>query len=104
MSRNIITVRSYVWGSDDDWEGICTTFDIATQGTSLKEVTTLLRDAVEDYLEELNNFSPQEQKKLLNRKSPLRLRVQLHLQYLLSRTGRIETVATQVDNHLYNPV
>ena len=104
MSRNIITVRSYLWGSDDDWEGICTTFDIATQGTSLKEVTTQLRDAVEDYLEELNNCSPRERKKLLNRRSPLHLRVHLYTRYLLSRTGRIATVATQVDNHLYNPV
>ena len=104
MHRNIITVRSYVWGSDDDWEGICTTFDIATQGTSLKEVTKLLRDAVEDYLEELNDLSPQERKPLLNRKSPLRLRILLHTRYLSSRMKRIVKVTTQIDSYLYNPV
>ncbi len=104
MYSNIITVRSYVWGSDDDWEGICTTFDIATQGSSLKEVNTLLRDAVEDYLEEIENYSPQDRKRLLNRKSPLRLRVLLHSRYLLSRMSRIVKITTQVDNHLYNPV
>lgn len=104
MHRNIITVRSYVWGSDDDWEGICTTFDIATQGTSLKEVTTLLRDAVEDYLEELKDLSPQERKLLLNRKSPLRLRILLHTRYLLSRMKRIVRVTTQIDSYHYNPV
>lgn len=104
MHRNIITARSYVWGSDDDWEGICTTFDIATQGTSLKEVTTLLRDAVEDYLDELKDLSPQERKLLLNRKSPLRLRIWLHTRYLLSRMKRIAKVITQIDSYHYNPV
>lgn len=104
MHKNIITVRSYVWGSDDDWEGICTTFDIAAQGTSLKEVNSLLRDAVEGYLEELSDLSPKERKLLLNRKSPLRLRILLHTQYLLSRMKRIVKITTQIDSHLYNPV
>ena len=93
-----------MWGSNNDWEGICTTFDIATQGTSLKEVTTLLRDAVENYLEELKNLSSQERKLLLNRKAPLRLRILLHTRYLLSRMKRIAKVTTNIDSYHFNPV
>ncbi len=105
MEEEKFMVKSYIWGNGDDWEGICTTFDIATQGSSLREVEKLLREAAEDYLEELNNFHPQQRNRLLNRKSPLRLRVLLRIRYLLSRIIKTKANRPKVwfSTHVCNP-
>ncbi len=97
-------IKCYIWGKDDDWEGICTKFDIATQGTSLQEVEKSLQSAIEDYFEELIDLHHHEKKKLLNRKSPLRLRLYLIIRYLLSRFIKIKVESTNLHINICNPV
>ena len=102
MERNSLVTKSYVWGKNDDWEGICTTLDIATQGVSLQDVGKSLQNAVEDYFEELIDLHPHERKKLLNRKSPLRLRLFLHIRYLLSKYTKVKAGSTNMQIQVYS--
>ena len=62
MERNGVIAKSYIWGKNDDWEGICTTLDIATQGVSLQDVEKSLQNAIEDYFEELIDLCSHERK------------------------------------------
>lgn len=74
----------YAWGKPGDWEALCVDLDLAAQGASLEEVRRELGDAIETYLDYVADLPENEQTRFLNRKVPLRLRLQLALQYRAS--------------------
>ena len=71
--------RCYIRGRDSDWEAICTDLDIAVQGNSLENAKSLLEDAVNGFLTELEDWPLDDQRRLLNRRSPFWLRVQFFI-------------------------
>ena len=77
-----INFKYYVWGNGSDWEGLCTTFDIAMEGTSLEETKKFLEEAVIDFLESLEDLPAHESERLLKRKAPIHLRLIFVIQYL----------------------
>ena len=77
----VVNFKYYVWGNGTDWEGLCTTFDIAMEGLSLEETKMFLEDAVIDYLESLEDLPANDRKRLLKRKSPIHLRFPLFVQH-----------------------
>ena len=80
-----INFKYYVWGKGSDREGLCTTFDIAMEGTSLAETERFLEEAVIDFLESLGDLPAQDRKRLLKRKAPVHLRLILFIQHLRYR-------------------
>jgi len=62
-------------GRGDQWEALCLDLDIAVQGRSLHEVYESLNDAVIQYLEYVHTLPAEEQKRLLYRRVPLRVRL-----------------------------
>ena len=77
----VVNFKYYVWGNGTDWEGLCTTFDIAMEGASLKETKEFLEDAVIDFLESLEDLPADDRRRLLKRKSPIHLRFLLFVQH-----------------------
>ena len=71
----------YAWGHGTDWEAICVDFDIAVQGNSLEEVGRELRDAVDTFLDYVDDLPESERGQFLSRKSPLGLRLRLEAAY-----------------------
>ena len=80
-----INFKYYVWGNGSNWEGLCTTFDIAMEGTSLEETKKFLEETVIDFLESLEDLPAHDRKRLLKRKAPIHLRLILFTQYLRYR-------------------
>ena len=78
------TLTCYAWGKPGDWEALCVDLDLAAQGASLEEVRRELGDAIETYLDYVADLPENEQTKFLNRKVPLRLRLQLALPHRAS--------------------
>lgn len=70
-------VTCYAWGVPGDWEALCVDFDLAAQGKSLEEVRRELGDAIETYLEYVDEMPEHERTRFLNRKTPLGLRLRL---------------------------
>lgn len=70
-------VTCYAWGVPGDWEALCVDFDLAAQGKSLEEVRRELGDAIETYLEYIDEMPENERTRFLNRKAPLGLRLRL---------------------------
>ncbi|MCY4101129.1 MAG: hypothetical protein OXF46_09440 [Rhodobacteraceae bacterium] len=81
----VINFKYYVWGNGSDWEGLCTTFDIAMEGTSLEETKKFLEEAVIAFLESLEDLPAHDRERLLKRKAPIHLRIILFTQYLRYR-------------------
>lgn len=77
MARQMF--RCYIYGKDSDWEAICTDLDISVQGGSSEEAQLLLKEAVAGFLEVLEEESADDRRRLLNRKSPIWLRVSLYV-------------------------
>ena len=75
----------YYWGSGTDWEGLCTTYDIAMCGTNLEETEQFLEEAIEAYLEEVDKLPVQDRNRLLKRRSPWFLRLSLNVGYLINQ-------------------
>ncbi len=71
----------YAWGKSGDWEGLCVDLDLAAQGENFEEVRRELGDAIETYLDYVADLPENEQGRFLNRKAPLRLRLQLALKH-----------------------
>lgn len=80
-----LTLRCYAEGRDDRWEALCLDLDIAVQGSSFEDVDKALREAVCDYVEYVSTLPEEDQKRLLNRKAPLRDRLRF-LWYALLAT------------------
>lgn len=84
----------YAWGRPGDWEGICVDFDLAAQGASLEEIRSELNDAIETYLEYVDELSENERARFLSRKAPLGLRLRLallHRAFVLRDTLKLRT-------------
>ena len=96
-----VRIKYYIWGNGSDWEGLCTTFDIAMQGKSLDETRDFLEEAVKDFLATVEELPSHDKKRLLKRKSPLQLRLILALQYLQSefRSRMLSTVNKGIVSH-----
>ncbi|MCY4185000.1 MAG: hypothetical protein OXD45_06770 [Rhodobacteraceae bacterium] len=85
MSNEIVC---YYWGKENDWEGLCTTFDIAMHGTTLEETEKCLEEAIEAFLEEVEKLPKLDRNRLLKRRSPWHLRLSLKVVSLICRIGR----------------
>ena len=66
--------RCYVHGKGSEWEAICTDLDISVQGDSFEDAKSLLNEALVGFSEVLEGDSETDQKRFLERKSPLWLR------------------------------
>lgn len=62
-------------GAGNHWEAICLDLDIAVQGSSLDEVTRLLRESVETYIEDAMAQNEPTRSQLLSRGVPFLVRV-----------------------------
>jgi predicted RNase H-like HicB family nuclease len=71
-------------GRSGQWTALCLNFDIAVQGRDYREVHDELMAAIRFYLESLRDYSPKEQKRLLNRKAPLWLRAHYALLFFIA--------------------
>ena len=90
MPRKLL--HCYAEGREGAWEAICLDYDIAVQGESFEEVASSLREAVELYLESLDDLPPADRERLLQRRAPLSLR----LKFLIS-TAREMLVGNRDD-------
>jgi len=103
--RTALVLRYYIEGSGHSWQGICVDLDIAAQGESLAEVQTVLEDMVTAYLQTAMTYSGEERHRLLNRKSPLLVRLKFAANFFsasLFATATCERSLTCVTLH-YNP-
>ena len=76
----------YAWGKPGNWEALCVDFDIPAQSESFEQVRRELADAVDTYLDYVSDLPKSEQRRFLNRKAPLSLRLRLALMSKISRT------------------
>lgn len=83
MSRQFL--KCYAYGRSGSWEAICVDLDIAVQGNSFPQVQKLLGEAITGYLEAVSEESPEDQRRLLNRRAPLLVRLRLALMILRHR-------------------
>ncbi len=65
----------YASGHEGAWEAICLDLDIAVQGRSFEEVSSLLREAIAQYLQTVSELPEDERSALLNRSVPFRTRL-----------------------------
>ena len=75
--------RCYIWGKDSDWQALCTDLDIAVQGSSYDVTKTLLSEAIDGFLHEVEKLLANDQNEFLNRRAPLYLRIILRTKYYL---------------------
>lgn len=59
----------------DRWEGICFDFDLAVEGRTFEDVQTLLREAIDTYVEDASAQPEPARSRLLGRRAPLRARL-----------------------------
>lgn len=74
MNRSL---RCYVYGSGNTWQGICVDLDIAVHGRSIEEVKDSIRVCVDMYLSAVADEPKEDQHRLLNRRSPWYVRAKL---------------------------
>lgn len=87
-------VLCYAMGHDEGrWEAICVDLDIAVEGTSFRNVQSRLESAIRSYVEEALKEEPHIAQKLLNRRSPLRVRLRLWAATQLFQLRRRSTEA-----------
>ena len=60
----------YATGREGAWEAICLDLDIAVQGTSFEEASTLLQEAIALYLQTVSELPEEERAALLSRSVP----------------------------------
>lgn len=65
----------YASGHEGAWEAICLDLDIAVQGRSFEEVSSLLREAIAFYLQTVSELPEDERSAFLNRPVPFRTRL-----------------------------
>ena len=70
-------LRCFAYRDGDTWEAICVDYDIATFAPSLDEVKASLVTCIELFLEGVAEAPPEDQRRLLRRRSPLSLRIKL---------------------------
>jgi hypothetical protein len=68
---------------DGIWEAICVDFDIAVTARSFQEARDLMEHAVRTYLEDVAQAAPEQRHRLLNRRSPLFVRMKLALSHFV---------------------
>ena len=67
-------VRCYAQGSAEGWEAICLDFDVATQADTLDEVIRELREAIDVYIETVDELPAADRARLFGRPAPFALR------------------------------
>lgn len=84
MAAQKLVLRCFAEGAGGKWEAICIDFDIAVQGSSLREVKETLDDMVNSYLEAAMNESGERRAALLRRKAPLYVRMRYAIAFFIS--------------------
>ncbi|AVT75939.1 hypothetical protein RPPS3_18760 [Rhodopseudomonas palustris] len=92
-------------GSGNDWQAICLDLDIAVQANSLHDVTRILQEAVQSYVDDAMAQDEATRDAMLSRSAPLRVRaawaVRLFMATLfgrrLDRNGRDTTLGFPVE-------
>lgn len=79
MKNNVTLLRCIAEGRDGHWEAICLDFDIAVQGKSFEDVYHGLTDMIDSYVQKVSRYPEADQRRLLNRKAPLSLRLKFAL-------------------------
>ncbi len=69
------TLRCYAEGGPGDWEAICLDLDIAVQGETFEEVYRSLGEAIALYGEAVSDLPADERARLVQRPSPLSVRL-----------------------------
>lgn len=65
----------YASGHEGAWEAICLDLDIAVQGRSFEEVSSLLREAIALYLQTVSELPQDERSAFLHRTVPFQTRL-----------------------------
>lgn len=71
------TLTCFATGRDDRWEAICLDLDLAVTGKSFADVYATLNQAIRTYIEDARKEAPEQRRRLLARKAPLRVRLTL---------------------------
>lgn len=72
-------LRCFVRGRGDRWEAMCIDLDIAVEGASRREVVGRLEDAITGYVQAAHAEAPDQAARLLNRRAPWRVRLEVSL-------------------------
>ncbi|MCW0235312.1 MAG: hypothetical protein OJJ21_17060 [Ferrovibrio sp.] len=72
--KNMI-LRCYAEGQPGQWEAVCLDFDLAVQGSDFREVIDSLQVAIREYLEIVHELPVEERAHLMERRSPLSMRL-----------------------------
>jgi hypothetical protein len=75
MSMKMIPLECIAHGAGDQWEAICLDLDIAVQGPSLEEVTSLLRASIDTYITDALAQDEPVRSQMLHRSVPFGVRV-----------------------------
>lgn len=83
-----LTLHCFARPTASGWTAICTSLDIAVDGSSFADAKARLKGAVEGYLKHVSGLPEADQKRLLNRRAPLRVRIGLWMLVLVARMVR----------------
>ena len=75
------TVTCYAWTRGEEWEALCTDFDLAARGSSFEEARQEIVDAIETYISYVAELPEPDRTTLMGRKAPLSVRLRLELSY-----------------------
>lgn len=80
-------LRFYAEGRPGSWEAICLDLDIAVQGESFEDVYHSMNDALRQYIDAVAELPAEDQRRLLNRKVPLGMRLKFFWRVLCATFG-----------------
>lgn len=91
------TVHCYIQGQGNEWEAICVDFDLSVAGRSFDEVRASIEVAIKLYLE--TALQDQDRDRLLARRAPLWVRLQLAMRHIMVSLRR----RSQADGSFHFP-
>lgn len=70
-----IALECIARGAGNQWEAVCLDFDLAVQGRSLEEVTRLLRETIDTYIDDALAQPEHVRSAMLGRRAPFSVRL-----------------------------
>lgn len=70
-----IALECIAHGKGNQWEAVCLDFDLAVQGRSLDEVTRVLRETIDSYIDDAMEQPEPIRSAMLNRSAPFFVRL-----------------------------
>ena len=82
-----ITLECIARGAGNQWEAVCLDFDLAVQGRSLEEVTRLLRETIDTYIDDALAQPEHVRSAMLGRRAPFSVRLSWAFRLFFAHTG-----------------